>query len=89
MSDDDVKITFPQPNYPIRVIGDSHEQLREQVISIVKRHDETFREEGVELVKSREGTYSSVRLAILATGEPQLKALHEELVANPLVRMVL
>jgi putative lipoic acid-binding regulatory protein len=86
---DDVKIVFPQPEYPIRVIGDSHEELREQVITIVRRHDETFRADGVELVKSREGTYCSVRLSILATGEPQLKALHAELMAHPLVRMVL
>ena len=86
---DDAKIDFPQPGYPIRVIGDSHETLREQVIAIVRRHDPELREDLVELVKSREGNYSSVRLAILATGEDQLRALHRELMAHPLVKMVL
>ena len=86
---DNVKIEFPQPGYPIRVIGDSHESLVEEVVAIVRRHDAAFREESVELVKSREGKYSSVRLAILATGEDQLRALHQELMAHPLVKMVL
>lgn len=83
------KIEFPQENYPIRVIADSGESLLEEIVAIVQRHDEGLRQDAVELVRSREGTYSSVRLAILATGEEQLRALHRELIEHPLVRMVL
>ena len=82
-------IEFPQADYPIRVIADSHEQLRDEVVEIVRRHDDALTEERVEVVTSREGSYCSVRLAILATGETQLKALHRDLMAHPLVKMVL
>jgi len=83
------KIEFPQENYPIRVIADSGESLLEEVVAIVRRHDQSLRQDAVEVVKSREGAYSSVRLSILATGEEQLQALHRELLEHPLVRMVL
>lgn len=83
------KLEFPQPHYPIRVIADNHDQLREQVVEVVKRHDPEFSEATVELVHSRQGAYCSVRMVICATGEPQLQALHNELRLNPLVKMVL
>lgn len=83
------KLEFPQPHYPIRVIADHHEQLRDQVVEVVKRHDPEFSEETVELVHSRQGAYCSLRMVICATGEPQLQALHNELRLNPLVKMVL
>jgi len=83
------KIQFPQPRYPIKVIAQSHDQLREQLIAVVKRHDPEFDESNVELVHSRQRSYCSARMVICATGEPQLKALHEELQLNPLVKMVL
>jgi len=86
---DQIVIEFPQPDYPIRVIADSHADLREQVLQVVRRHDPMFEESSVEVVKSREGTYCSVRMKILATGEAQLQALHEDLKQNPLVKMVL
>lgn len=83
------KIEFPQLEYPIRVIADADEQLRAQVVSVVRRHDPQFSEQTVEVVESRQGAYCSVRMVICATGEAQLRALHEELQENPLVKMVL
>jgi putative lipoic acid-binding regulatory protein len=83
------KIEFPQLEYPIRVIADAHAELRDQVVSVVRRHDPEFREHTVEIVESRQGAYCSVRMVICATGESQLKALHEELRENPAVKMVL
>lgn len=86
---DSPKIEFPQNDYPIRVIADSHEQVKEQIIEVIRRHDDAFREDAVEVVHSSKGSYCSVRLAILATGEEQLRALHQDLMQNPLVRLVL
>lgn len=83
------KLEFPQLQYPIKVIADSHEQLCAQVVEVIKRHDPQFSEETVELVLSRQGAYCSVRMMICATGESQLQALHNELMLNPLVKMVL
>jgi len=86
---DTPKIEFPQTDYPIRVIADSGDTLLEEVVEILRRHDDSLRDDAVELVKSRRGAYSSVRVSILATGEDQLKALHRDLLRHPLVKMVL
>ena len=86
---DSPKIEFPQPEYPIRVIADAHDQLRDQVVEVVKRHDPGFREHTIEVVASSQGSYCSVRMIIHATGEDQLQALHTDLRDNPLVKMVL
>jgi putative lipoic acid-binding regulatory protein len=89
VSDDRPVIEFPCEDYPIKVIGSSSESLRKSVISIVRLHDEAFSEQTVEEHASSQGSYTSVRLSIRATGERQLKALHEDLMAHPLVKLVL
>jgi len=87
--DEEPLIRFPCDDYPIKVIGTSHDTLVSAVVAIVRAHDEGFEEATVEERASREGNYTSVRLSIRATGEPQLKALHEALMAHPLVKLVL
>ncbi len=82
------RIEFPC-DYPIKVIATNDFSLKTSVLEIVRQHDACFREESVSLRDSREGKYCSVRLSIRATGESQLKALHRDLLANPLVKMVL
>lgn len=85
---DETRIEFPC-DYPIRIIGDRYAGFREDVLAIVRRHAAEVRERSVTVRDSRDGTYCSVRVTIVATGEDQLKALHAELVAEPAVRMVL
>lgn len=87
--DDAPRIQFPCDDYPIKVIGTSGDALVSSVVAIVRAHDDGFRETTLEARRSRQGNYTSVRLSIRATGEPQLKALHEALMAHPLVRLVL
>lgn len=82
-------IEFPCENYPIKVIGKSGDTLRQNVVDIVRNHDETFSESSVEENPSSQGNYTAVRLAIRATGERQLKALHEDLMSHPLIKLVL
>jgi putative lipoic acid-binding regulatory protein len=81
-------IEFPCENYPIKVIGNSGDTLRRNVVDIVRMHDETFSESSIEENPSSQGNYTAVRLAIRATGERQLKALHEDLMSHPLVKLV-
>ena len=87
--DDGPSIQFPVDDYPIKVIAHSDAGLTATVVEIIRTHDAGFREESVTLQASREGKYTSVRLFIRATGEPQLKALHTELMSHPLVKLVL
>jgi putative lipoic acid-binding regulatory protein len=85
---DTPKIEFPC-DYPIKVIGVNHHTLRATVVAIVRNHAPELAEESVSLRDSRAGKYCSVRLSITATGEPQLRALHRELLDEPLVKLVL
>ena len=82
-------IEFPCDDYPIKVIGASSDSFAASVAAIVRRHDASFSESSVETAPSSKGNYTSVRLVIRATGERQLKALHEELMAHPNVKLVL
>lgn len=81
------KITFPC-DYPIRVMGAAAPDFKDFVVNIVKKHDPSF--DGKTTVKtSRTGKYLSVYIVITATGEKQLKSLHDELKLSGRVQMVL
>ena len=88
MSDPDApRIEFPC-RYPIKIIGDVTESVTE-IITIVRRHAPEVTPDEVSTRHSRKGNFQSVRVTIVATGEPQLQALHQDLIALPGVRMVL
>lgn len=85
---DSIRIEFPC-DYPIRIIGEQREGFEASVLGIVRAHVTTVLEESVSVRASRDGTYCSVRVTIVATGEEQLRTLHQALMAEPGVRMVL
>lgn len=86
------KIEFPC-QYSVKVIGDAAPDFKEFVMRVVARHDPDF--DGDRVAKtvrvktSRNGRYFSVQVTMTATGEPQLKALFEELRGSGRVHMVL
>ena len=82
-------IEFPVEDYPISVIGTAGEEFAGHVAAIVQEHDEDFDAAQVVERPSSRGTYVSLRLSIRATSEAQLKALHRDLMAHPLVKLVL
>lgn len=82
------KIEFPC-DYVIKVIGGSAPDFVEFVVEVVEQHAPGIREEHISVNKSSNGRFSSVQLTIVATGEPQLKALFEDLKASGRVHMVL
>ncbi|KPP98219.1 DUF493 domain-containing protein [Marinobacter sp. HL-58] len=82
------KIEFPC-DYTIKVIGDSAPDFVEFVVAVVEQHAPGISEKDVFVRESRGGRFSSVNLTIVATGEPQLKALFEELKDSGRVHMVL
>jgi len=82
------KIEFPC-DYAIKVIGDSAPDFREIVLEIIEQHAPGVCEADVTVNDSSKGRFCSIRLTITATGEPQLKALFEDLKASGRVHMVL
>lgn len=82
------KIEFPC-DYVIKVIGHAAPDFTDYVVSVVEVHAPGIREEHISVTDSRNGRFTSVQLTIVATGEPQLKALFEDLKASGRVHMVL
>lgn len=82
------KIEFPC-DYVIKVVGNAAPDFTDFVVSVVEQHAPGITDADVSVNDSSKGRFSSVQLKIVATGEPQLKALFEELKASGRVHMVL
>lgn len=81
------KIEFPC-DYEIRIMGKAAPNFKDLCVDIVKKHAPDF--DGSCRVKpSKAGTFESIMVKIMATGETQLKAIHEDLKATGRVNMVL
>ncbi|MFV8783522.1 YbeD family protein [Microbulbifer sp. SA54] len=83
------KIEFPCVDYMVKVVRESDDEVHEFVMEVMRRHAPELDEAKMKHTPSRNGRFTSVTFFILATGEPQLKALFEELKAHPRVHMVL
>jgi putative lipoic acid-binding regulatory protein len=82
------KIEFPC-DYPIKVLGRNVEAFRPTVIGIFEQHSPGFDQERITVRDSRKGSFMALTITIVATGQPQLEALHRDLIATGLVQMVL
>ena len=82
------KIEYPCP-YPIKVIGRDGSDFQSRVLATVKLHAPEVDESKVKSTHSKAGTFTSLTITILATGEDQLKRMHRDLMATGLVSMVI
>ena len=92
MTDSEVtapKIEFPCERYPIKIIGEAGDGYTELVVAIIQRHAADFDSSTLTIRDSKNGRFLSVQVLITATGEDQLKAIHEDLRASGRVHMVL
>lgn len=83
------KIEFPCPDYPIKVVGKNADDFRSFVIEVVQIHVPDLDVSRITVQDSRNGTYQSVRMFITATGEDQLRNLHQDLIKSDRVHIVL
>ena len=80
------RIEFPC-DWSLRIIGERVDDFEAQVRDVLERHCDDLRDVRERL--SREGRYVSLSCVITATGEQQLRALHDDLLATGIVRLVL
>lgn len=81
-------IEYPCP-FPLKIMGEAHDELSQSVLSIVTRHDPCFDSTTIEMRASSTGRYISLTCTVTATSRPQLDALYTELTSHPLVKVVL
>jgi putative lipoic acid-binding regulatory protein len=82
------KIEFPC-DYPVKVLGRSSAEFETLVFSVFEQHAAGFDRQRVEVRSSGKGTFTSLTITITATGEPQLKSLHRDLMSLDHVKMVI
>jgi putative lipoic acid-binding regulatory protein len=81
-------LTFPCV-FPIKIMGRTQDGFAQTVSDIVCKHAPDFDPAALEMRASREGNWLSVTATINATSRQQLDDLYRELVAHPMVKMVL
>jgi len=72
------KIDFPC-RYPVKIVGSNGIDFVARVTGIVREFDSGLTEDNVSVRLSSGSKFCSVTCVITATGEPQLKALHQKL----------
>ena len=89
MSDTEApKIEFPC-DYPIKVLGYACREFHEHVLEVMTRHAPGYDQTQVTVRDSRNGKFQSITVTIVATGEPQLQAIFEDLKTSSHVQMVM
>lgn len=84
----DSPLTFPCV-FPIKVMGRTQDGFAQAIAEVVRRHAADFDPAALEMRASKEGNWLSVTATINATSRAQLDDLYRELVAHPMVKMVL
>ena len=82
------KIEFPC-NYPIKVMGYACREFHDHVITVMTTHSPGYDQTAVTVRDSKNGKFQSITVTIIATGEPQLQAIFEDLKTSAHVQMVL
>jgi len=75
--------------FPIKIMGRTQDGFAQTVVEVVRRHAPDFDAATLEMRTSSAGNYLSMTATINASSREQLDDLYRELVAHPMVAMVL
>lgn len=79
---------FPM-DYPIKLIGDAGEELRQAVLDILLKHFPEFQQDSIKIQPSRTGKYHSLTAQLRFDELEQVHALYADLAACPLIKTAL
>jgi uncharacterized protein len=75
--------------FPIKVMGRTQHGFAQAVVAVVQKHAPDFDAASLEMRASKAGNWLSVTATVNATSRGQLDDLYRELVAHPMVKVVL
>jgi len=87
-TDNDNLFKFPC-DYPIKIFGLNHPDLKQTICSIVENHVGKLHDNQITIKKSSKGKYVAITVRIIATSRKQLDTINHELQASPLVSYLL
>ena len=84
----DSLIDYPS-DFPIKVMGQMHDDFAQTIVEVVLLHDPTFHAGKMEMRPSAKGSYLSLTVTVRATSREQLDNLYRALSSHPMVKVVL
>ncbi|HEY0268405.1 MAG TPA: DUF493 domain-containing protein [Methyloradius sp.] len=81
-------IEFPT-DFPIKVMGETHEDFHNTVITLIQTHHPEFDDSRIETRASANGKYTSLTCTVYVTSKPQLDNIYRALTAHPMVKIAL
>ncbi|WP_122153249.1 DUF493 family protein [Paraburkholderia sp.] len=87
-SDNDSLFEFPC-DFPIKVMGKSHPEFAETIVTVVKQFDTEVDPSRVEMRPSSGGNYTGLTVTVRATSRAHLDDIYRALTGHPMVKVVL
>ncbi|MGA7779388.1 MAG: DUF493 family protein [Paraburkholderia sp.] len=86
----DIDSLFEFPcDFPIKVMGKSHPEFAETIVTVVKQFDESVDASSVETRPSSGGNYTGLTVTVRATSRAHLDDIYRALTGHPMVKVVL
>jgi hypothetical protein len=87
-SGEETLLEFPCES-PVIAMGESHPELDNIVVEIIRRHAGDIAEGAVTSKQSSGGKFTSITVVIEATSKKQLDAIYQDLSGHPAIKYVL
>jgi putative lipoic acid-binding regulatory protein len=84
----DSLIEYPS-DFPIKVMGATHEDFAATIVDVVLEFDPTFHIGRMEVRPSAKGNYTGLTVTVRATSRAQLDDLYRALSGHPMVKIVM
>lgn len=81
-------IEFPQ-RFPIKVMGERHDEFSQTIFELIRVHADDLTAEDIELKVSSGGKYVSLTVTVTAISKDQLDAIYRAVTGHPMVKYVL
>lgn len=76
-------------DFPIKVMGKSHPEFTETIVTVVRQFDATFDADRIETRPSSGGNYIGLTVTVRASSREQLDDIYRALTGHPMVSVVL
>lgn len=76
-------------DFPIKVMGKSHPDFTDTIVTVVKQFDPSFDVTRIEIRPSSGGNYTGLTVTIRAQSREQLDDIYRALTGHPMVKVVL
>jgi uncharacterized protein len=90
MSNPDIDALFNFPcDFPIKVMGKSHPEFHDAIVTVIREFDNEFDVARVETRPSSGGAYTGLTLTVRARDRAHLDDIYRALTSHPMVKVVL